>query len=577
MAQSASVAGDTSMTLTLTASDANEDDLTFTVVSGPANGVLSTLDNSSASAATATYTPDAGFVGTDTFTFVVSDNVMTTPEVVYSVVVSASPGAYAVSFSTFLGGTSDDTVRDVAVDGQGNIYVVGGTGSTNFPATSGAYQTTLATGGTSLGNAGVHDAYAAKLSPDGQLLWCTYLGGPNYDRAYAVEVDAQGYVYVGGRAGDGFPTTTGSVQTSFGGDVAPNSLYGAQDGFVAKISPDGTQLVWATYFGGDDLSFFRDIDIDESGRVHGIMTRVYRANPHITNGAYQTAIRGADDGVIVRFSADGSQVEWATYLGGSGDDMQTPSIRVHSTGEVYVFGYADSSDAPTTSGAYDRSLGGRLDEYLAKLSADGSSLIFGTYIGGSDVEFTETHGLMLDASGNAYLTATTKSDDFPVTAGAFQMSYGGSGGSGTGAGTNYPGDAFVAVISTDGSSLLAATYVGGSVGDGSEGIGLDSEGNVYISGATYSSDFPTSADAIQRSLAGSGDFFAVKLNGMLTQAVYATFIGGSGVDYGRSSIVDAPGNMYVIGQSRSSNFPTSSPLQANLRGGDDGVIIKIAR
>lgn len=576
--QLATVEGGAPATLTLTGSDANGDELSFAVTTAPGHGTLSAPAPAGSAAATVTYTPDGGFTGTDTFGFTVSDGTFTTDAVVFTVIVHAGSRPLTVAFSTYLGGGGAETIRDVAVDREGNIYVVGGTASRDFPVTAGAYQTTFASGGTSVGSAGDHDAYAAKLDADGRLVWCTYVGGPNYDRAYAVEVDAAGYVYVGGRAGEGFPTTPGVVQPTFGGDVNPNRLYGAQDGFVAKLSPDGAQLVWATYFGGDDVSFFRDIDVDAAGRVHGILTRVSRGHPHITAGAFQTTPGGGDDGVVVRFSADGTRVEWATYLGGSGNDMQTPSIRVQGTGEVYVFGFTNSTDAPTTPGAFDTTFNGAQDEYLAKLSADGSRLLFGTYLGGSSGEFTETHGLMLDAEGNAYVTATTLSADFPVTAGAFQTVYAGTGGAGSGRGTNYPGDVFVAAISSDGTKLLAATYLGGSAGEGSEGIGLDAAGNVYVSGATYSADFPTTADALQRSLGGSADFFAVKLNSTLTSVMYSTFIGGGGVDYGRSSIADASGNHYVVGHTQSNNFPVVNAGQRNHRGGgDDGAVVKLAR
>ena len=576
-AQSAPAGSDTDTTLTLIGSDVNGDDLTFTVTVGPSHGTLSGLDNSASAAATVLYTPANGFTGGDVFTFTVSDGALTSAPVTYSIAVSATLGPYDVAFSTYLGGSGSDTVRDVAVDRDGNIYLVGGTDSTDFPVTTGAYQTTFSSGGGSVGGAGDHDAYVTRLTPDGQLVWSTYLGGPNYDRAYAVEVDDDGNVYVGGRAGDGFPTTVGVVQPTFGGDASPNQLYGAQDGFAAKLSPDGTQLLWSTYFGGDDVSFFRDIDIDDLGRVYGILTRVSRSNPHITAGAFQTSIRGGDDGVIVRFSTDGSRVEWATYLGGSADDLQTPSIRVHTTGEVYVFGFTDSTDAPVSGDAFDRSANGRNDEYLAKLSADGAELVFGTYIGGSDQEFAETHGLILDPNGNAYVTATTKSTDFPVTSGAFQLTYGGTGGAGRGQGTNYPGDTFVAGISSDGTTLMAATFVGGADGDGSEGIGIDAEGNIYISGATYSSDFPTTGDAFQQTIGGSADFFAVKMNATLTSVLYATYLGGSGVDYGRSSIADPAGAMYVIGHGQSSNFPTANAAQPNRRGGEEGFVVKLSR
>ena len=575
--QSAQAVSDMMTHLTMTATDPNGNDLTFTIMSEPEHGTLSGLDNTPTDEATVDYMPEIGFAGDDGFTFAVTDGTTTTPPIHYMVTVDPPVRSYMAVFSTYLGGRGNETIRDVAVDRDGNIYVVGGTSSSDFPVTAGAYQTTFATGGTSVGSGGDHDGFVTKLDPDGQMIWSTYLGGPNADRALGVEVDDDGNVYVGGTAGEGFPTTAGVVQATFGGDVNPNRLYGAQDGFAAKLSADGTQLLWATYFGGDDFSFFRDIDVDGSGRVHGILTRVTRANPHITSGAFQTGLQGADDGVIVRFSADGSRVEWATYLGGSGGDMRTPSIRVHSSGEVYVWGFTDSVDAPTTPDSFDPTFNGVLDEYIAKLSADGRTLVFGAYLGGSDAEFAETHGLMLDAAGIAYVTATTRSTDFPVTPGAFQTTYGGSGGPGTGQGTNYPADAFVAVISADGRTLQAATYLGGSFGEGPEGIGVDDEGNVYVGGATFSADFPTTSDAFQQTISGAADAFAVKFNPTLTTALYSTLVGGGGIDFGRSLITDPAGAFYVTGHCQSNDWPTVQAAQPNRRGGDEGTIIKFAR
>ncbi|MBI3950387.1 MAG: SBBP repeat-containing protein [Acidobacteria bacterium] len=479
-----------------------------------------------------------------------------------------------LAFSTYLGGSNEDTVRDVTTDREGNIYLTGGTGSSNFPTTPGAYDRMFNSGGNSLGSAGPHDVFVVKLSPSGQLLWSTLLGGPNYDRAYAIEVDSQGSIYIAGRAGDGFPTTAGSAQPKFGGDVNPNSLYGQQDGFVAKLSPDGSQVIWSTYLGGDDRSFIRDIDVDGSGNVYLVLTDVSRPNPHITPGAFQTQLQGGVDGVIAKMASSGSRLLWATYLGGSGYDVGTPSIRVDAQGYPYVLGFTNSSNLPTTLGAYDRTYNGGGDFYLAKLLPDGSNLVYGTYLGGSQVEFSETHGFALDAQGDGYVAATTKSPDFPTSPGAFQRIYGGSGDASTGGNTNYPGDAFVAKISADGSQLLASTFVGGRFGEGTEGVAVDTQGNVYLSGATYSDNFPVTTGAFKASNSGSSDFFAVKLSANLSQLLYATYLGGSDDDYARTAHADSRGNFYVAGHTTSNNWPTRNALQACRHGNWDGALAK---
>ncbi len=466
-----------------------------------------------------------------------------------------------VTVSTYYGGSLEDTIRDVATDADGNIYLTGGTASTNFVATVG--DTTPN---------GSMDAFVVKLSPTGQLLWATLLGGPNYDRPYAIETDDSG-IYIGGRAGAAFPTTAGVLQPTFAGDSNPNGLYGTQDGFMAKFTHDG-QLVWSTYFGGPDRSFFRDIDIDAAGNVYGALTDVTLNNPHVTTGAFQTQRIGGEAGVIVKVSGDATAVVWATYLDGSGYDTGTPSIRVNDQGEAWVLGFTNSSDMPTTANAFDLSYNGGGDLHLGKLSADGSQLLYGTYFGGDKVEYSETHGLALDAQGNPYITGTTKSSNLPVTAGAFDTSYNGEGASGTGDNTNYDGDGFVANFSAAG-QLLASTYLGGGLGDGLEGIAVASNGDIVVSGATYSTNYPTTPGAFQTTRAGAADVIITVLNNQLSALVYSSYVGGSGIDYGRSAMADANA-YYAVGHSKSTNFPTVNALQTSRVGADDGVLVKVA-
>ncbi len=418
------------------------------------------------------------------------------------------------------------------------------------------------------------DVYVAKISPSGSLIWSTFIGGPNYDRAYAIELDPSGNVVVGGRAGRNFPVTGGAFQTTFQGHNT-GALYGEQNAFVCKLAPNGASLRWCSYEGPFDMN--RDIAVDSAGNVYGVSNYnpADGGGPINTSwfaGAYQPVTRGDNDGVVIKIKADGTQVLWATFLGGSGYDSGTPSIRVDGSGNPYVLLYTNSADIPTTVGAYDRTYNGGGDLYLAKLSSTGSSLTFGTYFGGSSSEFSETHGLALDPAGNAYIAATTRSTDMPTTLSAFDRSYNGSGGSGT----NYPGDAFIAKISSTGASLIASTYLGGSDGEGLEGVAIDGSGNVYVAGASFSTNLPTTGNAFQTLNSGQSDFFVAKLSGDLRQLLFSSFAGGSATDYGRSVYTDGMGNFYLVGMSNSIDFPLLSPLQTLLRGAEDGILVKFS-
>ena len=480
------------------------------------------------------------------------------------VVLQTPPSAPQLIFSTYLGGNQQDQVRDIATDAAGNIYVAGGTSSSNFPATAGTVDQSFN---------GNYDAYVAKLSPTGSLLWATYLGGPNYDRAYALEVDAAGYIYLAGRAGDNFPVTPGAFQTNFQG--SPNDTpYGPQDGFVCKLTPNAGAIVFCSYFGTTDHQIVRDVAIDGQGGIYlgsssdsGTFPAAWFAN------GYRSTPIGGLDGVVAKISPDGSQVIWATYVGGSQDEAGEASIRVNSSGQAFVLYTTASSDAPTSYG-FDHTLGGARDAYLVKLSSDGSTLLFGTFVGGSGGESVETHELVLDPQGNPIIATGTTSPDFPTTSNAFQRTYGGAGGPTTGQGTNYGGDVFVAKISSSGSQLMASTYVGGPEGEGSEGVGVDAQGNVYISGATYSSGLTFMLSGRQPQLGGDADLFAIKLAPDLSRVLYGSYLGGTDQDYGRTATATPGGDFLIGGMILSTNWPVLSPMQGSPGGSLDGVVAK---
>ncbi len=465
--------------------------------------------------------------------------------------------AFDVEFSTYFGRGGWEHTRDVFVDGSGNIYLAGGTASSDFPTTAGAYDTTFNTGGSQIGGHGPSDAWVAMFSPGGQLVWATYLGGPNYDRAYAIEVAEDGHVYVSGRSGPGFPTTPGVFQPEYLGVGTTNDFYGVQNGFIAKLSPDGSELVWSSQFGVNTL--VRDFDIDDQGDVYAVLSYDQNVSGDQApawfagafDAAYQPARNGGHENGLAKVSSDGTTVLWATWLGGSGNESGIGSVRVDAQRRPYTSFYTDSSDIPTTTG---NGASGGQDVYVARLSTDGAELELGTYVGGSGDEGFETHGLAV-AGGEIVLAGFTTSTDFPVTAGAFQTAFGGG-----------PSDAF-AVRMDEAGTVLAATYFGGSGFEGPDGLNINAAGEVAFVGETDSADLPVSAAAHQPALGGDVDVFVVVLGSDFSSPRYASFLGGTAHENGRAAFITDDCDVFVAGASSGPGWPTTNAYQADFAGG----------
>ncbi len=337
----------------------------------------------------------------------------------------------AVLFTTFLGGSGTETslTADLAVDQAGSVYIAGGTNSTDFP-TLNAFQTSLA---------GFFDAVVVKLDSSGSIVYSTYLGGPDHnDGTVDIAVDSSGHAFV-----------TGSTR-SFGFSTTPNAFQVAKPAFraafVTKLSPDGSGLVYSTYLGGNHDTLGSGIAIDDSG--HAYVAGKTTFNFPTTPGAFRTANAGGYDAFITKFDPTGESLVFSTYLDGSSGDSGHVTVRiaVDATDHVYVSGETLSTDFPTTPGALQGSNAGGRDCFVTKLTPSGSALVYSTYLGGSvrDVPFN----LAVDAAGNVHLAGLAESADFP-TANPVQAVFGGQA------------DAFVATISSDGTSLLFSTFWGG--------------------------------------------------------------------------------------------------------------------
>lgn len=477
-----------------------------------------------------------------------------------------TPARYNLVAAGLLDGnsTSLEQGRSVVIGGDGSFYITGGTSAPDFPVTAGAYDTSYNAGGAELGSFGASDVFIAKLSPTGALMWATYLGGPNYDRAYSIALAPDGGVVVAGRAGRGFPTTAGAAQTAFSGDSTPNPVYGSQDGFVAKLSADGGALVWATYFGGPGAGFIRDMDVAPNGDV--LLAATVNENlPLITGNAVQPTRRGVSEAVFARLNPAGSSVLYATYVGGTetGATMPgaEPSVRAGPGGSAYFLTYDNSTNFPTTSGVVQPQRRGARDFILVRFSAAGQ-VDFATYLGGSGDESCETHCLAVDGTGRAYVSGMTTSTDFPMAGGTgYQASAGGGGSM----------DSVTAAISADGRTLLGTTYFGGNGLETTEGVSVKSDSSgaatsVFITGVASSASPAGTPDALQRTAQGAEDGFLAEFSADLSHLRYMTFFGGNANDTTRANAVAPNGAVAVVGATESTGSPSRNAFDTTLNG-----------
>jgi len=477
-----------------------------------------------------------------------------------------------LGFSTYLGGSDDDQGLDIAVDGQGNTYVLGNTVSTNFP-TAGAAQRAFGGKGQFAG-----DVFVVKLNPDGRsLAYATYLGGSGDDRAGGIAVDRQGSAYVtGDTESRNFPTTQGAFRTAYSG--------GTYDAFVTKLSPSGSMLAYSTFLGGGENDFGKDIAVDSANNAY-VAGNTFSGN-FPTMNPVQAAFGGRTfDGFVTRLNAAGSGLVYSTFLGGSRND-EAYGIAVDGAGNACIAGYTNSANFPVFRALRSTRVG-NYDVFVTKLPPAGAPYTYSTFLGGSRDDFA--NGVAMDASGNCYVTGFTDSTNFP-TMNPFQPTFGGG-----------RADAFLTKFDLTGMALVYSTYLGGSSYDEGWSVAVDANGAALVAGATESANFPT-ANAIQSQVRGgtregtpltrpedvSTGFgirlFNVSPDGFLTRysadggmMLLSTYLGGAGDDFLFGVATDASGNQYVTGSTTSTDFATATPLQAASAGGRrDAVIAKIS-
>jgi hypothetical protein len=485
-----------------------------------------------------------------------------------------------LTYSTYFGGEHSEEALATAMDSSGALYITGETDSLLFP-TRNAFDRTFG-GGTCGFGFPCRDAFVTKLDPSGTaIVYSTYLGGSSDDMGRGISVDASGAAYItGNTASANFPTKQ-AFQSSFaGGTCGETGCVG--DAFVTKLTPAGGGLAYSTYLGGAFDDQGNGIAVDASGDAYVAGSTTSADLP--TANAFDPSYNGFGDAFVTKFGGSGSTLVYSTFLGGAGNGFTGQdggdAIAVDSTGSAYVTGSTLSTNFPTFRAFQPKCAGdcqsGRSDAFITKFVPTGMQLAYSTYLGGWDFagNFGSEvgNGIAVDAKNHAFVVGFTNSDNFPVTAGAIQTTFGG-GDEGVG------GDAFVTKLSVRGRRLAFSTYLGGLHNENGLAIAL-SGGSAHVTGYTDSDNFPT-ARPIQARRAGSFDAFVSRLNGSGSDFVYSSYLGGAtgflGFDTGTGIDADPGGNTYITGWTDSTNdFPTANPLQSRNAGEYDAFMAKIS-
>ena len=455
-------------------------------------------------------------------------------------------------YSGYIGGTSTDEGWAIAVDAAGNAYVAGHTESTqsSFPVTVGPDST----------KGGDFDAFVAKINSAGTgLVYAGYIGGTAREHGYGITVDSSGAAYV---VGD-----TTSSQSSFPVTSGPDTTHnGNSDAFIAKVSASGTSLVYAGFVGGTDIDKAWAVGVDGGGNAYVAGETYSGAASFPETAGLDMSYNGAGDGFVAKVSANGLSLSYATYFGGAGFDA-IYGIAVDSGGNAYVSGTTNSSEATfPVAGGPDTTHNGLNDAFVAKLDSS-AGLEYSGYVGGSLSDYSRA--VAIDGAGNAYIAGWTTSNEstFPVLIGP-DLTYNG--------GAN---DAFVAKVDSTGSNVEFCGYIGGAGLDQGQGVAVDGAGNVYVTGATDSTEgsFPVTVGPDLTANGGS-DAFVAKVRARGDQLVFAGFLGGTGIDWGLAIALDAAGAVYLTGytSSNQSSFPATAGPDLTFNGVDDAYVTKIA-
>jgi hypothetical protein len=382
-----------------------------------------------------------------------------------------SPDGKSLIYSSYLGGPERDGPIDITVDATGAAYITG-RASGGFPQVNSLHEFR-----------GIGDAFIVKVDPTGtSLVYSTYLGGSDFERARGVAADSKGNAYVVGTTwSQDFPTKKAFQKKN----------AGASDVFLAKLNPTGSAIVFSTYIGGTGEDIGLDIQVDNKGSLYVVGDTWSKEFP--TKKAFQKKLKGENDSFLMKFHKRGKKLIYSTYLGGSLAE-EARDIDVDMWGNAHVVGSTNSPDFPVSKALY-KTLAGDYDIYIAKFKPNGKKLHFSTFMGGSQQD--NGHTVRVDTDGTIYIGGYTESKKFP-TKDAIMKKYQGEG------------DSILAQFSADGQSIVFSTFFGGKAWERGYGMDLDHMGGIYLATHTTSKDMPVK-NAFKRKMKGSNDMYIVKL------------------------------------------------------------------
>ena len=474
-------------------------------------------------------------------------------------------------FSTFIGGSLGDFINGLALAENGNIVVTGATNSLDFPRSANAAQSN---------NAGFLDTVVTMLRPDAsEIVFSTYLGGLSLDAPNGIAIMADGSISICGFTGStNFPTSLNAIQAN------NNAL---PDAFVSQLSESGDTLLFSSYFGGSSDDNCTSM---AAGPQDRLLITGYTSSTDfpITPGAMSTQHQGGRsaitpleyDGFFSVLRLDQPGIEYSTFLGGSGSELQVvqfvgpdveglafemgPWLTIDDEGGVYLAGATASADFLTTPGSFMQSLRGSTSAFIIKLAADDYSLAASTLLGGDAVDGALSIAISRD--GKVVVGGITSSSDFPVSSSAFQPGFGGG-----------PSDGFLVVLDNDLQALEYGTHIGGR-GFDAFFANVAAENRIHIGGVTSSSDLPSSPDALQPGFAGVTDTYFLTFHLSTNTVEFSTYIGGSGQEVLSRPMTASDGGVLLFGGSSSPGFMTTSGVIGETYGGgeSDGAIVKFA-
>ncbi|MEZ5362874.1 MAG: SBBP repeat-containing protein [Bryobacterales bacterium] len=444
--------------------------------------------------------------------------------------------AQTLKYATFFGGEFAEQANGVALDGEGNVYIVGQT--RDLVAAPGSFTSVTGTS---------EDVFVLKLDPTlSRVIYFSVFGGSARERGSAIAVDAQGAAYVTGLAfSEDFPTTAGALQKTFGG--------GTRDAFVAKLSPDGSRLEYATYLGGSGLEDGNAIRVDESGTAY-VAGTTGSADFATTPGAFLTALPAESQraAFVVKLSPDGSTLELSTLL--SGGAREEAFALTLDQGKLWIAGYSASPSFPATANAFQPTRNGADDAFIARLSADGSALEAATLLGGATcvnpfggVPCDQVRAIHIDG-GRVIVAGDTLTPDFPLAGPSLQHTFGG--------GVAF-GDAFAAIFDLELSRLEWSTYLGGSDEDQINSIVTNPSGDIFAVGTTGSADFPLTADGVVPAERGLDEGFLVQIDPVEGTLLYSGLLGGVDGDRGYAIATDFRRTIVMAGETSSRGFQST--------------------